>query len=458
MNMNASITPIAGTFGSRAKRYLFAFVLFLSATWASAQDSRLVSAKPPQNPEIVQGIEAALKGEVAQATIFFDDALKKKPGSRPGGIDAAMMFTAPEFGQQHYEKLRFWLEKTADDHPTDPEAFLLLGDMAVSDRRYLEAGMLAEHAQQLVEKFDADPERQKSLRIEIEMLRTTVAEQKERWPDALARLTSLRELEPLNANHLFRLGIVQYRMGDKDAAVKSINEAATLNPNILPALIVLAELAEEEGKTDDVDKLLAESLEKQGENPRVLVAAANMELRRQHIVNTRELAGKAIKLDPKSGEALLTLGIVDLYDEKFEDAEEKFLTLVRGAPDNLRAVVGLSLALCEQPVPRQLQRAMTFAKANADRNPDSVDAQATLAWTLVKANIFDEPEKILMRLFDAGELNSPGAYYLAVIFDKQDRKDEAILFLKTALSTDVNFPKRVAAVELLKKLTEKQSP
>ena len=433
------------------------FVAFLSVfVWAvcvSAQDF-LASPEPPENLEVAQGVEAALKGDVALAEKFFAEAIAKKPGSRPGGIDAAMAFADPAFEQHHFGRLRFWLEKTTDDYPNDPEAFLLLGDIALSEGRLLETKMLADRAAALVEKFDADADRKKSLQIYAETLLAGVSEQKKNWNEALRRFTKLCELDPVSGEHPYRLGLVQYRLGSKDEAVKSLTEAATKNANILPPLIVLAQFSEAEGKSDEAAQLLAESLEKDGDNPRVLVAAADLELRWNNLSTVRELAEKAHQLDPTAAAPRMTLGIIDLYDGKFEDAEEKFEAIVAVLPEDVSALIGLSLALCEQPDVSQLRRAYAYAKANADRNPESVDAQVTLAWVYVKANYPAEAEKILTQLFNVGDLNSTGAYYLAVVYVQQNRKDEAILFLKNALATKGNFPKRVAAETLLKSLTE----
>ncbi len=436
------------------KDCFFSVIFLLSVVSSAGAQSPLISAEPPKNPEIARGVDAALKGDVADAEQFFAEALAKKPGSRPGGIDAAMAFAAPEFEFQHFGKLRFWLEKTTDDYPKDPEAFLLLGDIALSDGRLLEARMLAEHASKLVDVFDADLGRRQALRIYTEKLLSSVAEQKKNWNEALSRLTTLRELEPESGEHLYRLGIVQFRLGRKDEAVVSLNAAASKDTKILPALIVLAQLAETEGKTDEAAKLIAESLEKDSGNPQALVAAADLELRWNQLAKVKELAEKAFKIDPTFRGALMTLGIVDLYDGKFEDAEEKFSTLVSTSPEDSSALIGLTLALCEQADAKQLRRAYGYGKANAEKNPGSVDAQITLAWVLIKANALDEAEKILVREFDSGDLNSPGAYYLAVVFSQRERKDEAILFLKNSLATKVNFPKRVAAEALLKNLIE----
>ncbi|MDR0608487.1 MAG: tetratricopeptide repeat protein [Planctomycetaceae bacterium] len=418
------------------------------------QEGRLYSGALPVNPEVFEGVQAAVSGENDVAEKCFAEAMKKQPGSRPGGIDAAMAFLDPSLEFKSFDKTRFWLEKTAEDFPDDPEAFLILANIALSEARNLECSMLTRHALSLVEKLQNNTQRQHSLRIYGETLLADTAEQRKRWDDAAKQLNKLHELEPENAEHLYRLGLVQFRLGQKDEAIRFLSQAETLNHKLLPALILLAQLSEQTGKTEEAAQYLEEAIEKNGENPRVLIAAADLELIWNHLDKVKMFAEKAHQLDPNLADAVITLGIVDLYAEEYEKAEEKFMKITEVQPNNSEAMIGLALALCEQNDARQLRRAFAVAKRNADQNPYSIDVQTTLAWVLIQADSLKEAEKILMRYFNANELNSPGAYYLAVVFLKQNRKEEAMLFLKTSLAENINFPKRNAAEKLLKSLTE----
>lgn len=431
------------------------FLIFgLSNVYVYGQGG-LVSGVRPENPEVDQGVRSALQGDNEAAARHFAEAMEKRPGSRPGGIDAAMAMTESGFDAVQYGKMRFWLEKTAEDFPDDPEAFLLLASIALADRRYVESNMLTHHGLERVDRLGSDSERQKKLRIDGETILSKIAEHRQRWTDVIEQLGKLRELEPENAEHLYRLGLARYRLGQMEEAIQTLNDAEAMDSKILPALVVLAQLAEFDGNRDDAIRYVDESLEKQSNDPRVLLAAADLQMVWNHLEKAGELAEKARQINPNLLEPLMILGIVDLYAENFEQAEEKFMKIMESQPENAKAMTGLALALSEQADPRQLRRAFAIAKKNVDRNPESLDAQTTLAWVLIKANSLADAEKILMRQFDAGELNSPGAYYLAEIFSQRNRTDEAILFLKTALATEVNFPKRVAAEKLLENLTSR---
>ncbi|MDR0870447.1 MAG: tetratricopeptide repeat protein [Planctomycetaceae bacterium] len=432
---------------------LVIFCLAVSFSQTFGQSGRLVSGERPENPEVVDGVEAALKGDNKTAETKFAENMKKHPGSRPGGIDAAMVFTDPSFDGKSFGKLRFWLEKTADDVPDDPEAFLLLADIALSENRVLECSMLTKHALDINARYAANPERRQSLQLYGERIHALAAEARGNWDKAAAQWEKLSKLEPDNAEHWYRYGLVQFRLGKKDLAVQALTEAQQKDNRLLPPQILLAQLSENEGKTEDAVKLLNEAIRKDGKNPAVLIAAADLELRWNRLDKVKEYAEKARKIDPQLSDAAFLFGLLGLYEENYAEAEKEFMTVLETQPNGTRAMTGLTLALCVQKEERQQRRALSIAKMNADRNPQDIDAQVTLARVLFLFNQLDEAEKILVRHFDARELNPAGAYYLAEVFLKQNRRDEAVMFLKTALEQKSNFPKRKAAEALLKTLT-----
>ncbi len=423
----------------------------------SAQSSRLISGVAPENPEVVEGVRAALQGDDEKADQYFASAASKNPGGRPGGIDAAMAFTDSDFNAQFYRKMRFWLERTAEKYPDDPEAYFLLADIALYENRGLECAMLAQRGLEAAETLAINPERRRSLLIYGEKILASLAELRLRWVDAAEQYEKLRELDPDNADHAYKLGVALFQLGKKDEAIAMLASAETKNPKLLPAKITLAQLSENEGKTDEAETYLAEALKENGKDVRVLSTAAAMELAWNRLEKAEELAEKAEKLAPQAPDPIILLGILNLYAGRYEQAEDRFMLVTGSIPDEESAMSGLAMALCEQKDARQLRRALSVAKQNVDKHPDSVDAQTTLAWVLIKTDALDEAEKILLRHFDAGELNSPGAYYMGVLMYRQDRRGEAIKFLQAALETKYNFPKRTDAERLLKAILSDNS-
>lgn len=431
----------------------FGMVVCPFATPSPAQgEGGLVSALPPDHPLLHEGILAALDGDDEKAAKLFAEDREKRPGARPGGIDAAMAFLAPSFEFTGFGKMRFWLEKTAEDFPDDPEAYILLAEIALGEGRYLECSMLTRHARQLTEKYAGGAERKKEMLLKAEQIFSSVAQRRQRWTEAIGHLDKLREMEPANVEYLHQLGLMQYRADLKEEAAKTLEEAEAKDATRLPALVLLAQLSAGDGNSGAAKDYIAEALKKRGENPKVLLAAAELELNWSPLDRVRELVEKAREISPDSVDVVIMSGILHLYEDRFELAEEEFMSVVRSIPDDSRALTGLALSLAEQKDPAQLRRAFAIARKNVDAHPRSVDAQTTMAWVLVNADALGEAEKILLRLFDDHDLNSPGAYYLAVLFARQNRKDEAILFLESALETETNYPKKAAARKLLEEL------
>ncbi len=433
-------------------KFFAVFFLVLTIAWghaAFAQNSRLISGVAPDNPEVVEGVRAALHGDDEIADKHFASARSKNPGGRPGGIDAAMAFTDSQFDAQFYGKMRFWLERTAEHYPDDPEAYFLLADIALFERRGLECSMLVERGLQAAEPLNNAP-RQRSLLIYGEKIRASLAEWRQRWAEAETQYKKLRELDPENADHAHKLGLVLFQLGQKENAVEMLTTAETKDPKLLPANIVLARLSADAGQTAEAQQYLEAALKAGAKDVRVLCAAAELEIKWDHLEQAAALAEKAERLEPHAIDPIILQGILDLYAGRYEKAEERFTLVTASIPDESRALTGLALALCEQRDAKQLRKALSVAKRNVDLYPNSMDAQTTLAWVLMKTDALDEAEQILRRHFDAGELNSPGAYYMAVLLYRQDRKDEARHFLQAALETKNNFPKRAEAEMLLK--------
>ncbi|MGL4593350.1 MAG: tetratricopeptide repeat protein [Thermoguttaceae bacterium] len=419
------------------------------------QSNQLIQATPPNNPLLLEGIRAALRGENDEAARLFAEA--NQNGIRPGGIDAALAFTDPSFEYSAFRKLRFWLEKTAEDYPNDPEAFLLLAKIALDEERYFESTMLVDRAIPLIENYHSNALRQIEMSIEAAHIRAKISEQKEQWQETVVRLQELIRLEPNNAQNWCRLGLAQFRLGETEAAIQSLNMANQKDANILPASVLLAQFSEYNGNRELAERFLKEAMEMQSDNPQVLLAAADLELRWNRIDEAQKNIIKAQTMLPDSPEVEAFLGLLDLYKNEYENAEKHFTAALQLNPEQYRSIIGLALSLSEQNDAAQLRRALTILRSHLSRNPNSVDAKTTLAWILMKMDQVEESEKLLLRLFDANELNSAGGYTLASIYSRQNRKKEAILFLKSILESSTNFPKRIEAEKLLKELEATQA-
>ena len=119
------------------------------------------------------------------------------------------------------------------------------------------------------------------------------------------------------------------------------------------------------------------------------------------------------------------------------------------APENFQAVNLLALVLADEQEPREQQRALRFAQANATRYPQSAEAAATLGWAYQRLGQAGEAEAALNRALTAGTLSADGAYFVADMFERQGRHEEAAKLAAKALESNVPFVYRDKAGEIV---------
>ncbi|HBT77660.1 MAG TPA: hypothetical protein DEB39_12235 [Planctomycetaceae bacterium] len=484
----------------------------------------LLSAQSPlRNPQadpVTRGIEAARKGDIEAASRCFRDAMEDSPGTAPAGLQAAAAFSREPYGPGRFGKVRFWIEKTAVDYPDDPEAFLLLAEIAAKEGRLIEAQLLLKHAESLIEKksdektgnpADAEKEaragtkengdvsgRFRTLRGRARILHVTIAESQKNWSEAVKLLETIIADWPEHTDLLLRLGRDQFKGGEREKGIETLrksfqakedagsigkgtthSDAAGRAARLLLPLIV--DLYEQEGLMEDAKAYLALSLEEEPKNPQVLIQAAELEIK----WNDLEAAGK---LADRAGESLQSdkpdkpdksdksdganpaaeppdpslrnpmyqrlQGVLALYANDYPKAERHFNLVQSLHPNDPMTLSGLILALCEQGDSLKLRRAQRLANDYYRAAPDSADAAASLALVAMRNGNFPLARKLLEEKFDEGEIGAVGAFYLALVLEREGQRDEAILFLKSGLETPTNFPLRTEAEQMLKRLTE----
>ena len=90
---------------------------------------------------------------------------------------------------------RFELEVAIHTTPNDPEPYIILGNIALQDRRVFEATKDFEKAKQLLAKY-TNADRKKAMEQQVMSGIAQVAEANEEWKAAESRLRELLKLVP----------------------------------------------------------------------------------------------------------------------------------------------------------------------------------------------------------------------------------------------------------------------
>jgi tetratricopeptide (TPR) repeat protein len=394
----------------------------------------------------------------------LDQAVKKNADFPPAQV---IMFQW--FAQSNQESLaRMALERAAVSDPQDPEVFVILGNLALQERRITEAESLFLRAQRLLVPFDRSLNRRNILGQQTTSGLAGVDEAREKWKDAQTKLESLLEFCARDATAMQRLARVLFQQGKAAEALKWLRKSKEAGgQDILTPEATLARFYEQYPDHMDAAIWMHKALEKAPEDMATQLAAGQWCLETGQLDEAEKHAVKGLQLataergpaaEARLVNAKILCGLVALFKKDFKTAEKFFDDAHFQSPGNLAASNNLALALCEQkdersgkPDPAKLNRALELANANYQANPRKPEAASTLGRVFYRAGMLDRAEGALRRAASSGNLSPDTAYYLAQVSYDRGNKELARNLLEAAVKT-ASFWMRPEAQALLDKI------
>ncbi|MBQ9875003.1 MAG: tetratricopeptide repeat protein [Thermoguttaceae bacterium] len=404
------------------------------------------------DPNALAAIELYAQGNVEGAFQLFKKVYDANPDSDPPGVLLALLHSHAG----RFLDMRRSLEQTAEDYPTDPEAFLQLAGIDVQEGRLLEAQLLVERAEKLIDGYKENrPEtvtRLDYLKEEALTARANLAEKRERYDDAKSFVRKVLELDPENAQAYWNLGYLSMKTRKLEDAEAAFDEAAKRNPELWPGWLQVATSLDREDLVEEGKELLEarkDAAKAAPKNQRAQVA--RLYLRFHMIDEAAKIAEEfANENEEKDLDRWLLAGWIALYADRYKAAEERFRNATLVDPENFEASNGLALALLDQSNKEKLARARIIATKNYHSYPDSPEAAITYAWTLYLSGDQKGANEIFGPMLSSGQMTATVAYYLAEIAHSRGDSEMARTLVGLALSQKSNFPKRNAALELQK--------
>ncbi|MGL6195850.1 MAG: tetratricopeptide repeat protein [Thermoguttaceae bacterium] len=396
-------------------------------------------------PEVQEGLELLNKGEREKAAEKFLEAYQKNPNLPPAGAVVAIAL----YNEKRFDQVRYWLEKTIEDCPTDPETYIILGEVAQAEGRLAEAQLLAAQAIALTKNYESNAERQKKLALRAQLILVGIDEARGKWGDAQQRLEQLIARVPDESDNYMRLGVIYFQLDNLEKSLQQFGKAIEKGAQLPPPYSIVAQLLDQKGDIAKAKQYINEAIKTNQNNFQVMSIAAHLAIKWDMIPQAKMYADAAWKLKPDSAEAKTLCALIALYQKDYPLAQSYYEDILKTDPNNTNAKNGLVLALCEQNDKAKTDLALKIAGENATINPQSLDALTTFAWASYKAGDIDRAEDLLTRIRDSGSISAVGAYYLGEIKQVRGNLDEAKVWLGAALQTPNNFPKKLAAKELL---------
>jgi tetratricopeptide (TPR) repeat protein len=419
------------------------------------------AADPAVSPEVKAGLDNAVKAfnesKINDVLTILKELYAKNPEIAPPRVVMAQMFAQTKLGEAVLGNLELGTEET----PNDPEAYLLLGEIALRQRSLTAAELLLKRAAELVNNYSANETRKKNLTSSILRVLSDLYEARQRWEQMEKSVDKQIQFDGVNTTLLRRKGIAVFRQNRTDEAKQLFLKADQLdqtNKEVeqkgLPADAAMSQLYLITGDKDNARKSLETALKTYPQSKEVLALSVQMKVSDDKLEEAMPLAQKLLSDDPTSIPAKRLCATVALYLKNYALAEKLFQDLLLDSPTDASAQNGLALALCEQDTGEKLKRALEYAVDNVRKNQNNGEFWGTLGWIQYKANLLEDAVKSLRQAAATGSINAATAYYSAQLAVKNNKNDEAKQLLTRALQGNNQFAKRRDAALLLETLSK----
>ncbi len=187
-------------------RFFFSFIVALATAAAFAAATSSVSAQPavstssaaaaappkePDIPELREGMNLLQQGKVADAVKKFHEAYMKNPKLPNEYVMLYRIFAQTNQGNAAKQSL----DRAAFEYPSDPEPWVIFGEMALNEGRLAESQLEFAKASQSLEKY-TNADRKPMLQQQALSGMAAVSERREQWKQAQNLLEELLKSSP----------------------------------------------------------------------------------------------------------------------------------------------------------------------------------------------------------------------------------------------------------------------
>lgn len=439
-------------------RLLCLLVSQLALAGASQADAQITAtdllrgAVPEMRPEFdpaQDAIDLFRQGDLQASRTQLQELEQQQPQLAPADV----MYAKLAIALGRLDVGRAALEQAVIDDPDDPEAYIILGNLAFREQRLTYAQLSFSYAGLVLERYERNSLRKQDMEARITAGKAAVAEARRQWKTALTHLQSLIELDPKSADAHRRLAICQFNLKQYDEAIESFRQAHRLNQRLALPEISMGLLYTAIGEIDQARQLMQAAVEVADKDPLTLLAASNWALGIGDLELARSTAEAAVNLDEASLAARLALATVARIDGKLDEAERLLTAVHMDDPNNFSAINQLALTLIAGEDETAHRKALAYAQLNSRAHSDrrqasGREAAVTMAWILFRLGHEAEADKELNSIINAGTLSDESAYYAARIFHARGNTDTAKAILARALARSAAFAHRDDAEKL----------
>lgn len=389
-----------------------------------------VSLSNQAYPDVEKAIQRFKNSDPEGARGYLEQARKQYPKLPPTELSMAKL----HLFNRDEQNGRAQLEQTVMKSPDDPEAYLLLADMAFTQGRTTESAALFDVADGLVQKFTENEKRRKNFDIRVLAGRSAVLERRLKWDQANALLAKWVAIDPDSANAHTRLGITLARLKKPAEAFEEFRKARDLRPDSPHPYVMLGQIYSSENDVEKAREAFEKAYAEEPKGEGTARAYAEWLIQQNELDKAQKVADAMRLATPDSIVALTLDGVVAKMRNQPKEAEEALMRVLALDPANAGATNLLALILGESSNTADQERALSYAQLNAQRFPQNSQTNITHAWILYKLGRAQEGAVALQRGGQAGNINADTAYLVARIMIQQNQRDQAKKALEEVLT------------------------
>ncbi len=424
----------------------------------AAPDTTTADDAADRYPQIKAAFELFKNKEFKEAEELLKQACADNRELPPAGVIVGTWY----YKSQAPALARAAFERAVRDDPTDPEAYVVFGDNAIQQRRFTDAILLYDKANDVLAAYDANPQRKKNLGIRAASGRAAVLEAREQWDEAEEALRSVLGQDAENLGAMMQLARVLFMQGSSANEQESYDvfkKMYSINPEQAGRYeLNMARLYQQDGREKNAEKLVLLALKNDPETLRTQLAAATWALESGKMDIAKKTAAAALALDKENVQVRLLQGVIARTEDELPAAEEALRAGLAVSPSNAAVLNQLAITMASQDSMDKRKQAAEFAQMATRLFPDARNAvgresAVTLAWVLLRLDKADAAKQQLMTALQAGGVTGDAAYMAADIFHQTGQSDVAVRILEDAIENSRGlFPMKPQAEALLQKI------
>ena len=350
------------------------------------------------------------------------------------------------------------LDRAVINTPDDPEAYVLLADLALRDGQRTVADLGYRKAQEVLVTFDANERRKKSLVVRVHAGMASLCEVRGQYAQAEQHLKSWEKEDADNPLVHGSLGRIYFRLQEYEKARESFAKLTKNEDEAPPVEVAMGRLFHEVGMSDEATTQMQEAAKRYPDDLRVHLAVAAWAFS----AGNRELAkasvAAAAKLSEQSVQTAVMSARLARIEGDLDEAESILNNVVLRNPTSFAATNELARVLANSDDPEKIKASLQYARRNyaafaKKKSLATVESVVTYAWCLYRNERLADAE-VALRMVPSGSNISPeNTYYSGRIYLERGQRRAAISALRAATTSPSLFPGRSAANEVLAELT-----